>query len=280
MRLAFDADHITGDAGLTPLRELDERLGLTALAASFLDDEREPEMTVHPLRRLLRGCVYAQVAGYEDANDHTPLRDDPFFQALVGRIHEDSVNPKKQSGLASEARLSRLLSGRKIGGRESFGEVHVAQFLQVLGNATPPVLTLDIDGYDAAVHGMQQLALFNGCFERDCYYPLHVTIAEYGFIVGVQLRPGNASAAVGAVELLAPILAALKKHLPRTKIRLRGDAGFADPELYALCERKRVEYAIRRKMTSVTERWFAEYLDSWLDQVEADDGPSEWFEEV
>ena len=280
VRFAFDADHITGDAGLAPLRELDERLGLTDLAASFLDDEREVEMTVHPLRRLLRGCVYAQAAGYEDANDHTPLRDDPFFQALVGRIHEDSVNPKKQWGLASEATLSRLLSGRKIGGRESFGEVHVAQFLKVLGDATPTVLTLDIDGYDAEVHGMQQQALFNGYFDHDCYYPLHVTIAEYGFIVGVQLRPGNASAAAGAIELLEPILTALKKHLPKTKLRLRGDAGFADPELYALCERKRVEYAIRRKMTSVTKRWFVEYLDSWLDLVDPDDGPGEWFEEV
>lgn len=159
VRLAIDADHITADAGLAPLRELDERLGLTDLAASFLDDQRDVKMTVHPLRRLLRGCVYAQAAGYEDANDHTPLRDNPFFQALVGRIHEDSVNPKKQSGLASEPTLSRLLSGRKIGGRESFGEVHVAQFLKVLTDATPAVLTLDIDGYDAEVHGMQQLAL-------------------------------------------------------------------------------------------------------------------------
>lgn len=107
-----------------------------------------------------------------------------------------------------------------------------------------------------------------------------MTIAEYGFIVGVQLRPGNASAAGGAVELIEPILSALKKHLPRTKVRVRGDAGFADPELYALCERKRVEYAFRRKMTSVSRRWFSDLLDAWVDLAEADDGPGEGFEEV
>jgi len=280
VRMVFDADHITSDAGLAPLRELDERLGLTALAASHLEDGRDPLMTVHPIGRLLRACVYARAAGYEDGNDHTPLRDDPLMKAIVGGINKGSVNPKKQDGLASEATLSRLWAGRKLHGRENFGAVHVSQFLKVLGKHAPDVLTLDIDGYDAAVHGGQQLGLFNGHFGHDCYYPLHVSVAEYGFIVGVQLRPGDSGPATGAAALLEPILATLTKHLPRTKLRVRADAGFADPQLYALCERKRVQYVIRRRMTTVIEQWFADYLDPLMEGHGPDDGAGEWFEEV
>lgn len=279
VRMVFDAEHITSDAGLTPLRELDERLGLSALAASHLDDFRQPDMTVHPVLRLLRAWVYARAAGYEDGNDHTPLRDDPLMKALVGSIRKDSINPKKQDGLASEATLSRLLSGRKLGGRDSFGEVHALQFLKVLGKHTPDVLTLDIDGYEAIAHGHQQLALFNGYFDHVCYYPLHVSVAEYGFIVGAQLRRGDAGPATGARELLEPIIDALKKRLPRTKLRLRGDAGFCDPVLYALCERKGVEYVIRRRMSKVIEQWFADYLDPMMKGHGPDDGPAEWFAE-
>ena len=82
--LKFDAAAVTADAGLAPLRELDERLGLTELAATLIDDLRRPKMTVHPAVRLVRETVYAYAAGYEDANDHTPLSADVWFRELVG----------------------------------------------------------------------------------------------------------------------------------------------------------------------------------------------------
>ena len=261
VRLVFDGDEISSDAGWLPLRELDERLGLTAMAAEHLEDCRDPEMVVHPLLRLIREAVYARAAGYEDGNDLTPLREETLFKAVIGGINEDSRNPKKQSGAASEATYSRLLTGRKLDGRESFGLIHVEQFLRVLGKTEPSVLTLGIDGYGAPVHGEQQLALFNGYFNCDLFYPLHVTIAEYGFVVGVMLRPGNAGAATGALGLLSPIVEALRDALPRTKLRLRGDSGFSDPILFEFAEEEGLDYAFRLRMNDVLKRRFEELLD-------------------
>ena len=258
--LLFDAEHITSDAGLAPFREIDERLGLTDLAASWLDDEREAEMTVHPLRRLVRETVYAQAAGYEDANDHTPLVDDPWFQQIIGRIHEQSVNPKKHDGLASEATLSRLLNGHKLGGRDGFGRAHLEQFARVMGRTQPSVLTLDIDGYDAQVHGWQQLGLFNTHYGHNMFYPLHVSVAEYGFVVGALLREGTAGANTDAVQMLEPILEFLSARFPNTRLRLRADSGFMEPALYRLCERFGVEYAVRLKMNAVLKRLFERHL--------------------
>jgi len=258
--IVFDAEEITSDAGLVALREIDERLGLIDVAAQRIEDLRVPEMTVHPVPRLLREAVYGYAAGYEDANDHTPLRNDPQFKQVVGKINEESVNPKKQPGLASEATLSRLLDGRKLEGRDTFGSTHVEQFVKVLGRRQPDVLTLGIDGYDAETHGMQQLALFNGFYDQPMYYPLHVSVAEYGFIVGAQLRPGNAGAAGGADELLEPIIGFLRRRCARTRLRLRGDSGFADPKLYDLCEAEGVEYVFRLKMNAVLKDLFAEQV--------------------
>ena len=258
--LVFDAEEITSDAGLVALREIDERLGLIDMAANRIEDLRVPDMVVHPVLRLLREAVYAYAAGYEDANDHTPLRNDPQFKQLIGKINEQSVNPKKQPGLASEATLSRLLGGRKLEGRETIGLVHVEQFAKVVGRRQPDVFTLGIDGYGAETHGMQQLALFNGFYDQPMYYPLHVTIAEYGFVVGVMLRPGSAGAGTDAAKLLAPIIAFLRKRFPKTKLRLRGDSGFADPVLYELCEAQGVEYVFRLKMNAVLKDLFAEQV--------------------
>ena len=91
--LKFDAAAVTADVGLAPLRELDERLGLTALAAASIDDLRRPGMTVHPAVRLVRETVYAYAAGYEDEGDHTPLSADALFRGLVGATNAASVNP-------------------------------------------------------------------------------------------------------------------------------------------------------------------------------------------
>lgn len=257
--LRFDADAITSDAGLAALRELDERLGLTELAASRIEDLREPDMVVHPVRRLLRETVYAYAAGYEDANDHTPLAADDWFQELVGGINKDSVNPKRHDGLASEPTISRLLGGRKLD-VDSVGFVHVGWFGRVVENAPPDVVTFDIDGYDAETFGGQQLSLFNGYYDEHMYYPLTVTAAEYGFVVAAKLRPGTAAAGEDAVELMRPVFEYMREHFPNTRLRLRGDSGFMGPELYRLCEEFGVEYEIRLRMNNVLKGLFEKHL--------------------
>jgi hypothetical protein len=142
--LKFDAAAVTADAGLAPLRELDERLGLTALAATLIDDLRPPEKTVHPPVRLVRETVYAYAAGHEDANDHTPLSADVRFREPVRATGAGGVNPKRHHGLASDPTISRLLGGRKLG-LDGLGSVHMEWFARVVEDAPPAVVTLDID---------------------------------------------------------------------------------------------------------------------------------------
>lgn len=257
--LKFDAAAVTADAGLAPLRELDERLGLTALAATFIDDLRQPDMVVHPVDRLLRETTYAYAAGYEDANDHTPLSSDVWFRELVGATNAESVNPKRHGGLASDPTISRLLGGRKLG-LDKLGFVHVEWFARVVEDAPPAVVTLDIDGYDAETYGMQQLSLFNGYYREKMYYPLLVTVAEYGFVVAAKLRPGSAWSGADAVPLLRRLLERLRELLPNTRIRLRADSGFRDPKLYDLLDEFGVEYAIRLRVSQVLGRLFDEHL--------------------
>ena len=253
-KIVFDAEHITSDTGLVALRQVDERFGLTAMAAKQIVDGRWQPMVVHPVERLVREAVYGYAAGYEDANDHTPLRNDPVYGKIIGPIHKTSINPKKQEGLASEATLSRLLGRRKLDVGEVFDDTHVDQFVRVMEEAPPRFITLDVDGYDAETYGMQQLTLFNGFYEQQMYYPLHVSVAEYGWICAVRIRPGNASAGEDAVEVLGRIIAKFRAAWPKLRIRVRGDSGFASPKLYEACEAWNVEYVIRMRKNEVLQR--------------------------
>jgi hypothetical protein len=62
---------LSGDAGLLPLRQFDERVGLTGAFAEALDDPRDADLTEHTFREMVRSRVYGILAGYQDRlSDH------------------------------------------------------------------------------------------------------------------------------------------------------------------------------------------------------------------
>lgn len=83
LKVAFQGSHVTSDAGLVLVRELDERLGLEHLITEHLSDSRQRLNTQFSVADLLRQSVYSRLAGYEDLNDAACLSADPTFR-LIG----------------------------------------------------------------------------------------------------------------------------------------------------------------------------------------------------
>ena len=80
---------LSSDAGLLPVRQFDQRIGLTRAFAEALDDPRVPGLTEHSFLQMVRSRVFGIVAGYADQNDHDTLRHDPVFKLVAGRSPED-----------------------------------------------------------------------------------------------------------------------------------------------------------------------------------------------
>jgi hypothetical protein len=74
----------SSDAGLLAYRELDDALGLSAMASDVLADARTGKNGRHALARLFRQSVFGRLAGYEDVNDAERLRHDPVMRWIVG----------------------------------------------------------------------------------------------------------------------------------------------------------------------------------------------------
>ena len=68
---------LSSDAGPLPVRQFDERVGLTRPFADALDDPRDPDLTEHTFPEMVRSRVDGIPAGYADQNDHDTLRHDP-----------------------------------------------------------------------------------------------------------------------------------------------------------------------------------------------------------
>ena len=80
LKLEFHGSRVTSDAGLLAYRELDDALGLTALAGDVLADSRTGKNGWHGVVGLLRQSVYGRLAGYEDVNDADRLGRDPAMR--------------------------------------------------------------------------------------------------------------------------------------------------------------------------------------------------------
>ena len=243
---------LSSDAGLLVFRQLDERVRYTEQFAAAMSDTRFG--ATHSRLEMLRQRVYGMLADYEDQNDHDVLRRDPIFKLIADR---DPSDPKQD--LASQPTLSRFENAVSIADLNRLRSVFVDLFIQSF--AEPPTrITLDLDAWDDATHGQQQLTLFHGFYEQSQYYPLSFTCAENDQLVLVSLRHGTAPAWLGADDDLRFIVERLRAVWPDVQIEIRGDAGFGVPLMYDLCEQLRLTYTFGYSMNPVVQRHAAELL--------------------
>jgi hypothetical protein len=261
--------HLSTDAGLLPIRQLDESLGLTHQFAAALIDHREGPALIHTYLEMTRSRVYGILAGYEDQNDHDALRSDAVFKLVADRLPDDN-------DLASQPTLSRFENAIGPRSLRNLQDVFVGQFIASFDKA-PTHLTLDVDCFDDAVHGQQQLTFFHGYYDQYQYLPRAITCAENDQVVMVALLFGTAPHSLGLVDDLKYLVARLRAAWPDVHISLRADSGFAVPSVYEGCEQLDIRYTIGLKMNAVLKRQSEALLAEAVARMEETDEPQRLF---
>ena len=252
----FDQRNGSSDGGAVLLKAADRSLGLLDDLTACLQDRRQEVKVDHSLRELVAQRVFCIACGYPDANDSADLASDPIHKLLLDR------DPVEGLDLASQSTLSRFENA--VGIKELY-RMSKALASSVLRRHAKRLrrrayrVTIDLDPTDDATHGAQQLSFFNGHYDTWCYLPVlgFVSFNEEveQYLCAAVLRPGNATAAMGAVGLLRRLVRLIREHFPGVTIRVRLDGGFAHPAVLDFLDAQpRLEYVVAMAKNAVLKR--------------------------
>ena len=237
LKLEFHGSRVTSDAGLLAYRELDDALGLTTMTDDTFEDWRTGNNTQHTLTASLRQSVFSRLAGYEDTNDAERLCVDPTMRHVVG-------GRAKSRNAASTSHMGRFET-------EVLTEPHHVDALTDLSGKwvdrvreRKPIreLILDLDSSVSETYGSQEGTAYNGHFNCTCYHPLFC-FNQFGDLERALLREGNVHSADDWRSVLEPVVARYRDANIRRFFR--GDAAFANPDIYTFLEEEDYRYAIR-----------------------------------
>lgn len=235
LSVGFDGGQLSSDAGVLLLRNVESRLGIAWRLSKCLKDKRDPDLILHTVEEMLRLRMFAIASGYEDADDCDSLRYDPIFKMAVGRL------PESGEPLCSQPTMSRL--------ENAPSKIEIARMMAAMADQfcesyrrAPASITLDIDDTFDAVHGDQQLSLFNAHYDERCFLPIHIYEGTTGKPVAVILRPGKTPAGVEVRTILKHVIGRICGHWPKVKILVRGDSHYGRIEVMEWCEQQGVDY--------------------------------------
>jgi hypothetical protein len=184
-------------------------------------------------------------AGYADGNDATSLRTDALFKLALERL------PSARN-LCSQSTISRLenLPEKRTLLRlaRALVELYCASFRQV-----PRRITLDIDDTFDAVHGGQQLRLFNAHYDDYGFQPI-VVFDQDGRFVTALLRPAKRPKGGEIRAFLRRLVRAIRGNWPNVEILVRADSHYACPEVLDWCEANGLDYILGLAPTRTLKR--------------------------
>jgi len=256
VQAAFDGGDIGSEGGAMLLRQVDERIGLTRMAAAALGDKRRRASVRHDMRSLLAQRIYGLCCGWEDVTDHNALRHDLAVQTAVGRDEE----------LASAPTLSRLENSATMAHAVALNRVLLEQFI-ASRDAVPDELVLDIDATHVPLHGQQEGAHFHAHYDNYCYLPLYVFCGQD--MLACVLRPSWRDPASVLSALVRLIAGRLRQAWPGVKLIVRADSGFCRSKALRRFEAWGIDYIIGLQKNAALEWRSAIAMQALADQYQA-----------
>ena len=157
--------------------------------------------------------------------------------------------------LASGPTFSRLENAVSTKDLYRLARAFVDQFIASYPQP-PAVIVLDLDHSEDPTHGQQEFSFYNQYYGHHCYLPLFLFEGLSGQFITAALRPGKRPTGAENAMIVRRVLERLRAAWPQTRIILRGDAHFANPELMHLAvDDPAIDFLLGSPVTAPCRPW-------------------------
>lgn len=253
-KINFNGGDLSSDAGALLLKEFICKVGFDKLFKRIFKTNDTTETRIHKDDVNLLQIIFQIICGYFEDDCADELSYDPVLTAILGK-----------NRLASQPTLSRFFNRMDNDTLKQFYQLQREMRKIVYDIKNPDIVILDLDSTLLDTYGHQEGEGFNFHYQNHGYHPLVCFDGMTGDLLKIELRDGTAYSSTGVVDFLQPILDEFLEDYWNTSLVLRGDSGFATPELYKQCETNGTSYVIRLKENNIL-RSYASYADNILSE--------------
>jgi hypothetical protein len=257
IKINFDGGDLSSDAGLLLLKEFICKIGIDKLIEQHFQTN-DKTIRIHKDKENLLQKIYQQLAGYFTDDDSDELTTNPIFTALLDK-----------NSLASQPTMSRFFNRMDDITLMQLDWILYLLRKRIYSIRKPEMVLLDIDSTLFDTFGSQEGEGFNYHYSNHGYHPLLCYDGLTGDLLKAMLRPGAVYTSTECCAFLKPLLMEYLEDYPEVSLYLRGDSGFACPDLFELLESNGTSYAIRLKVNDTLTK-LAESLEKELDEITAD----------
>lgn len=244
-KINFDGGELSSDGGLFLINEFAKKLGFTDVLKERFHTTDSSSSRLHKDSENLMQVIYQIIAAYNSDDCADSLRTDPVFNDILGN-----------GRIASQPTLSRFFNRMDEASLDCFDDIDSILRDKVYMADKPDEVVLDIDTTLLNTYGDQEGSAFNFHYQDYGYHPKLVFEYNTGDLIKAELCSGTQYCSCGSGDFMKPVLEEYQDRGIRT--RLRGDSGFASPELYEVCEDYDCGYTIRLKENAILRSKIAE----------------------
>ena len=244
IKINFNGGDLSSDGGLLLIKEFAARVGLIKLVKKLFKTNDHTACRMHTDPDNLMQTIYQIIAAYFEDDCADELTKDPVMNAIL-----------EKDRLASQPTLSRFWNRMDTDTLSQFNEIASRMREIIYSIHALEQMLFDLDSTLLNTYGTQEGEGFNFHYQDQGYHPLLCYDGITGDLLKAELREGTQYCSKEAAAFMIPLLQEYRTKYPSVPLYLRGDSGFASPDLYEVCEENDCKYAIRLKQNSTLIRY-------------------------
>ena len=236
IKINFDGGDLSSDAGLLLFKEFLFKIGAVKLVNRMFKTNDTAWFRVHKDDTNLMQVIYQIISSYFEDDCADELTNEPVMTVIL-----------EKDALASQPTLSRFFNRMDGDTLSQLNQITRELRKVIYSIKKPEFMLFDIDSTLLDVYGNQEGEGFNYHYQAHGYHPLLCCDGLTGDLLKAQLRDGTMYCSKEADIFMKSLLDEFLCDFPDMPLFLRGDSGFASPDLYEVLEDKNCKYAIRLK---------------------------------